>query len=206
MLSRREVLLFIPLLALASNEAASLTLAQVRGRLREPKTLVADFVQRRSLKGIKQPLLSRGRVALEKGRGVLWDQTSPFLQRMTVTPGRVEIELEGRKTAEVIPVTDARAKAFAGLIEGVLAGDFSLLEKHFRVESVKALPEERWSLELVPLEAGLSRAFSRVGIAGGAVVESLTLLSPAGEKTAIEFSRIRTDEPLPAESLARLAR
>lgn len=206
MLSRREVLLFIPLLALASGEAASLTLSQVRGRLREPKTLTADFVQRRTLKGIRQPLVSRGRVALEKGRGVLWDQTSPFQQRMTVTPGRVEIELEGRKSAEVIPVTDARAKAFASLIEGVLAGDFALLEKHFRVESAKDLPQGRWALLLEPRDAMLSRAFSRVSLAGGSVVESLELLSPAGEKTAIEFSRIKTDEPLPPEAAARLAR
>ena len=209
MLTRREVLFFIaatPALVLASGKAASLTLSDLKGRLREPKTLSADFVQRRELKGIKRPLVSRGRVVLERGRGVLWDQASPFLQRMTVTPGRVRIELEGRKSAEEIPVTDPKAKAFAGLVEGVLAGDTAQLEAHFKVESVRALPGDRWAMALLPREAMLSRAFSRIEITGGSVVESLALASPAGEKTTIEFHNIKTDEPLEAACAARLGR
>lgn len=193
MTSRRRILqsaLALPLAALASGRAGALTLPELKSRLASAETLSAVFTQTRTLKGIKKPLRSQGHVFLIRGKGVVWDQTSPFVQRSTVTKNRITLEIEGKKSDEVTAETNPRAFAFAGLVEGLLQGDIEALKQFFAVTGLKALPGDRWRLSLKPREAPVTRIFSFVEVEGGDQVETLQFTSPAGEKTRVDFSGI----------------
>ena len=197
MLSRRMLALSMVSLPLAAA-AAPLTLEALRKRLEPVRTLSADFVQRRELKGIRKPLVSSGHVTLVKGRGVLWDQSEPFVQKTTITRRGMLLELEGRKSAET--PSSPGARVYAEMIEGLLEGDAKALEPRFSVAGISALPGGRWR------DAALQRAFSRISVTGGRYVEALELESPARERTTVEFSHIVGNGAVHEDLASRLDR
>lgn len=203
MLSRRMLALSMVSLPLAAA-AAPLTLEALRKRLEPVRTLSADFVQRRELKGIRKPLVSSGHVTLVKGRGVLWDQSEPFVQKTTITRRGMLLELEGRKSAET--PSSPGARVYAEMIEGLLEGDAKALEPRFSVAGISALPGGRWRLVLKPGDAALQRAFSRISVTGGRYVEALELESPDRERTTVEFSHIVGNGAVHEDLASRLDR
>ncbi|MCG5031027.1 outer membrane lipoprotein carrier protein LolA [Mesosutterella sp. OilRF-GAM-744-9] len=182
--------------------AEELTLESLSRRLSGVRTLTADFTQNRRLRAAARPLVSRGRVAVVQGAGVLWDQASPFVTRTTVTRQKITIELEGGRTEVVTSKSNPRAFAFASLMQSVLSGDASAFKSQFDVKNLKERPGGRWELSLAARAEPLSRMFSLVRISGREAVESLELRSAAKEVTRIDFRSLVLNEA-PDETVRR---
>ena len=97
-----KTLIFVPLsLAFASAPALSLTLDDISTKLSAIKTVKANFTSERNLKGAPKPLVAKGRMTLIEGKGVVWEQTSPFAEEILVKDDQVEIR-RGKSKPEII--------------------------------------------------------------------------------------------------------
>lgn len=174
-----------------SAETQSGTVSDLGRLLSSNSKLCADFVQKKIMKALSRPLLSKGRLIFLAGQGVLWQVTEPF-------PAKVLM-----KEAEIIRWDEDGAPKRLGYGQSPLlhslmqvflsafAGDMSKLETAF--VSVPVQTGESWWLTLRPRDPSLANLISAIEIGGGRFVENLQIAEKRGDKTAIQFSNIDVD-------------
>jgi hypothetical protein len=82
-MKRRVLLLALGCAAIAS-EAADLQ-AEVLKRLDASPVLQGEFEQSKSLKGFKNPLVSKGEFLLARSQGIVWETKQPFASTLVIT-------------------------------------------------------------------------------------------------------------------------
>ncbi|MBP6853427.1 MAG: hypothetical protein KA164_17645, partial [Rhodoferax sp.] len=61
----------------------------VRARLADAPVLRGEFEQRKSVRGFRNPLVSRGDFMVARGRGVIWRTREPFASSLALTRDRL---------------------------------------------------------------------------------------------------------------------
>ncbi len=162
--------------------------------------MAGRFTMERHLGGFATPLVSHGRFFLAPAIGLAWLTDTPFpdvlvLDRRGITrfpaPDRPE-RLAGGDRLRV--VTD--------MIAGVLAGDWARLDTAFSVDLAKTAPDlPSWRATLVPAADGpLASQITRITAEGGAVVTTVTLDKPGGDRDVLHLdAQALFPLPLPAE-------
>lgn len=178
------------LLSLALS-AAPPTPEALTAHLAVPATLQAQFTQTRTLRALSRPLVSRGRVVVAKGRGILWQVTHPVALTYVVTPsGLREVGADGRvRRTEGGPGMAAVGRALSALLEGRWAdlGDLATV-------TASGTPD-RWEVRLTP-RAAAATFFRGATLQGGRVLERLRLEDASGDRMDLTFTGTRTDPPL----------
>ncbi len=190
-----KALLLSACLALYSLSALAFS-APVPRQLSTAPLLYGLFVQEKSIQGIKKPLVSRGDFLVAKDKGVIWRTQKPFSAAVAVT-GKGIWAVQGgsgtdpKETAAApkrTPIHQGNLGATMGMIQKILAGDASSLEKAFQVEA--SGNDSAWGLSLKPKDAVLARFVARVSLKGGAHVDEVEYLEANGDKTHIAFSEV----------------
>ena len=88
-MKRRLLLLSAFAPALPAFAAGGDVLAQVRRRLADSPVLKGAFEQRKTVKGFRNPLVSRGDFLVARDRGVVWATREPFASQLIVTRDRL---------------------------------------------------------------------------------------------------------------------
>ena len=73
--------------------SVALTLEDLQQRLNHP-VISADFVQKRSLQGMKKPIISSGNFIVSTEKGLYWSQISPFNLTMVLTKDKLLQQIE----------------------------------------------------------------------------------------------------------------
>ncbi|MDZ5459468.1 outer membrane lipoprotein carrier protein LolA [Azohydromonas lata] len=177
--------------------------AQVRERLVQAPVLRGEFEQRKTVKGFKNPLLSRGDFIVARERGVLWHTREPFASTLTLTRERL---LSRAADGSVAMRLDAReepgARAVNELLFALMAADLPTLAQRFRVEG-ELQGAEGWRLQLTPRDAALAQWVGRIEIEGDRHVRVVRLSEAQGDATAIRFSALATAASLTREEAVR---
>jgi hypothetical protein len=169
------------LLALAGTGARAAGLqAEVLKRLEAAPVLQGEFEQSKSLKGFKNPLVSRGEFLLARSQGIVWDTKQPFASTLVLTRDRLLNEL-----------------MFA-----LLAGDLAALAGRFQVEG-ELQGAQGWKLQLTPTDALLAGQFSTIVLEGDRHVKLVRLAERNGDLTQIRFSALRSASALAPEQARR---
>ena len=185
-----KTLIFVPLsLAFASAPALSLTLDDISTKLSAIKTVKANFTSERNLKGAPKPLVAKGRMTLIEGKGVVWEQTSPFAEEILVKDDQVEIRRGKSKPEIITKKSQPRAFAFASLMRNLAGADAKTLGNWFTVSSISGTASG-WTVTLK----------------GGDAVTGVSFLSPAKDRTRIRFDDVHVNEGGLADAEERLSR
>ena len=201
-----KTLIFVPLsLAFASAPALSLTLDDISTKLSAIKTVKANFTSERNLKGAPKPLVAKGRMTLIEGKGVVWEQTSPFAEEILVKDDQVEIRRGKSKPEIITKKSQPRAFAFASLMRNLPGADAKTLGNWFTVSSISGTASG-WTVTLKPSRDPLRQAFDTVTIKGGDAVTGVSFLSPAKDRTRIRFDDVHVNEGGLADAEERLSR
>jgi hypothetical protein len=192
---------FVPVQRAAAADASPLA-AQVRRRLVEAPVLRGEFEQRRTLKGFRNPLLSRGDYLVARARGVVWRTREPFASTLVLTRERaLSRQPDGRVDSQM----DARELPMLRLVNRMLfalmAADLAVLDEGFIVDG--QVGAAGWQLALAPRDASLTQWVSRIELAGEGHVEHVMLLEPQGDATTIRLSRQTAGQTLTADEEAR---
>ena len=187
------ILLIAWTFAVAAAESAgpAAAVARIEAQLVRSPILRASFEQERSMRVLKRPLLSRGRLTAVAGRGVLWQVREPHEVTVLVTAEAIlEWDDQGpprRMEMAASPVFGA----LGGALLDVLTGDPGKLGTLFELKPLPAEPG--WRLALAPKDPSLAALISAIEIAGGRFVEEVVIREAGGDRTVITFSDFRTE-------------
>lgn len=90
------------------------------------------YTQNQSLKSIEETLRSDGRFIFSCGQGLIWHTTSPFEETIVYSNDQETKRFDGATFASI----DSRLHKFLGtLLNNLIGGNHSYLEKHFTIEN-----------------------------------------------------------------------
>ena len=190
--------------AVASAQPAADFAALLHERLKVAPVLKGDFEQVKTLKGFKNPLVSKGEFLVARGQGVWWHTKQPFESTLVVTKTRLFTRNADGSASEL---ADAQAepgvRQVNELIFSLLAADPQALADKFTVVA-QPVGADGWSLVLTPRDANLARFLVRATLAGERDVQSVRLDEARGDTTQIRFSHQVPSAALGADEAARL--
>lgn len=149
----------------------------------------ARFSEERTVVGFDSPLRASGRLSFTAPDRFARETLEPRRERMEVAGNQIRLERGGRVRQMTLDAVPELVALVEGL-RGTLAGDATLLRKHFDVRL--AGQARLWTLTLVPLDGTLA-----------AQVRQLQIVGTQGELRSVEMQMagqqrsLMTIEPLP---------
>lgn len=203
---RRRLLIALPgvlLLPPGQAVASGTLLDQVRQRLADAPVLRGEFEQRKTLKGFKNPLLSRGDFLLARDRGVIWRTRQPFASELVVTGERLLTrQTDGRVGTQVDTRREPGVQAVNEMLFALMAADVSTLSKRFKVDGELRGPTG-WRLMLVPTDSALASWLTRIELDGERFVNQARWVEAQGDTSVIQLSAQSAASQLSADEAAR---
>jgi outer membrane lipoprotein-sorting protein len=175
----------------------------VHERLKVAPVLKGEFEQTKTLKGFRNPLVSKGEFLVARGQGVWWHTLQPFESTLVVTPTKLFTRNADGSASNLM---DAQAEPglqqVNALIFSLLAADVDVLADRFTVVS-QPVGAVGWTLVLTPRDANIAKFLVRATLAGERDVQSVRIDEARGDVTQIRFSRQVPSAALSAEDAAR---
>jgi outer membrane lipoprotein-sorting protein len=172
-------------------------------RLKTSPVLKGTFEQTKTLKGFRNPLVSRGEFLVARGQGVWWHTQQPFESTLVVTRTRLFTRNADGSASNLM---DAQAEPglqqVNALIFSLLAADPEVLADKFNV-SAQAVGASGWTLTLTPRDANLARFLVRATLAGERDVQAVHIDEARGGATQIRFSHQVPSAALTPDEAAR---
>jgi len=208
MMSRRALAPALALAALAlwplvphADEPEAL-LARIRSHLADAPVLRGEFEQRKTLKGFKHPLVSRGDYVVAKARGVVWRTQEPFASTLVLTRERLLArQPDGSVANRLDTAQEPGLRAVNEMLFALIAADLSALAPRFRIDG-----EEHgtgWKVVLVPRDATLAQWIKRIELDGDRQVNEVRITEAGGDTSQIRFSRQQAGQTLTREEETR---
>jgi outer membrane lipoprotein-sorting protein len=175
-------------------------LASIRQAAAQVQTLEATFVQTRTLKILKKPLISRGLLAYRRPNDLRWEYQSPLPTLLVVRAGNAQRLL--KHGTEWVSDASARLEAMKlvlGEISLWLDGNFTA-SKTFRPELRPASKDQPAHVALFPLDPSLGKLISRIVITFGeqpGTVAAIDIFEQGEGQTHIAFADARYNQAIP---------
>ncbi|MGO1766514.1 hypothetical protein CAP48_01290 [Advenella sp. S44] len=192
--SRLSLVLTFSLLCSAAH---AFTLPDLEKQLSAHQTVQGDVQQKRFLRSLEQPLLSRGTFVMAADKGLLWETLSPIASLIRITPQGM-MQQDGAGHWQPMRQQGAGSQAQIRLFMDVLSGNTRALSGQF-TQRLQGEPGN-WTLTLEPSSAVLKQIFRHITIMGGQSINQVTLAETQGDRTEITFSNLRINQPLPADA------
>lgn len=164
------------------------TLAAVRAIITNHPQVCGDFVQRKSLRALSRPLLSRGKIRFVAGKGVIWELVSPIATRVVLTENAITTWNDNGERRRIAAAQFPLFKALTNIFLAVFTGDFSRLDDAFAIQP--ATDDGTWRLSLTPQDKTIAVAIESILITGGAFVDRIAFNERSGDKTVITFANM----------------
>ncbi|MBK7277029.1 MAG: outer membrane lipoprotein carrier protein LolA [Betaproteobacteria bacterium] len=204
MIRRRPL---VALLALGSQFARAQAgpLPTLRERLTTAPVVRGEFEQRKTVKGFRHALTSRGDFVVARGRGVLWRTQEPFAQSLLVTPDRLIARRTDGATASRLDATREPAlQAINQTLFALMGADLDVLARRFDV-ATELRGAQAWRLVLLPRDTQVSAWIERVELEGDRFVHQVQISEKSGDATLIRFFNQQPAEALTADEEAAFA-
>ncbi|MDB5848105.1 MAG: lipoprotein carrier protein LolA [Rhodoferax sp.] len=163
--------------------------ADVRARMASEPVLRGDFEQRKTLKGFKNPVVSRGDFLVARERGVIWRTREPFASTLTVTRDRLLVRgADGGVTSRITARDEPGMQMVNETLFALMSADLQALAQRFRIEG-ELQGKDAWHLTLVPRDAALAQAITRIELEGDRNLRSVRLVEAQGDFSLIRFTQ-----------------
>lgn len=196
-------LILLLVLSLFGSTVQAFTLQDLQKQLSAHQTVQGDVAQKRFLRSLGQPLLSRGKFVMVAEKGLLWETLSPIASVIRITQdGMMQKDSAGQW--QPLQQQGAGSRSQIRLFMDLLSGNTQGLSSQFTQSLVGTA--DNWALTLDPSSSVLKQIFQRIVIKGGQTVNQVTLNETQGDRSEILFSNLRLDQPLPSDAQHALER
>lgn len=166
------------------------------------QTVKADFLQKRHLRVLKDPLVSEGRLFFDATGSVRWEYSSPLKSVMLQKGDRIHLYhfSDGAWKPEMTQSVEARRMVLAEMSQW-FQGRF----EESRSFSHAYIPGPPVRIVLTPRE-GISRFIARVEIVLSdkpGIIERVEIVEPGDSRTSIEFLNVAVNSSMPSEIFDR---
>jgi outer membrane lipoprotein-sorting protein len=188
------VIIFSTLVCFAGGYSQDWTSTQEG--FRKIKSVKADFLQKRHLQILKEPLLSEGRFFFDASGSIRWEYLKPLQSVMLQKGDTIQLYQfsEGRWKPEMIPAVEARRMVLAE-IQQWFQGRFA----ESKVFSHSYTPGPPAQVFLTPRE-GINKFISRIEIVLSArpgIIDRVEIEEPGNSRTSIEFRNVEINPLFP---------
>lgn len=172
----------------ARAQAVPPLVRDIRQRMADEPVLRGAFEQRKSIRGFRNPLLSRGEFVVARQRGVLWRTREPFPSTLVVTRERVlSRNADGTVARRLQASEEPAVRAVSETLFALMAADLVTLAQRFQIDGELG-PAGNWRLALLPRDAALARWLQRVELEGDRHLRAVRLHELNGDQTQIRLS------------------
>ncbi|MGD9842984.1 MAG: outer membrane lipoprotein carrier protein LolA [Steroidobacteraceae bacterium] len=175
-------------------------LSQPVAALRDAQLMRGNFVYRKYLKELPQPLVSRGEFVFARGLGINWHTREPFDSEFVLTAKGITQRDEGKTTMQVSAVEQPAVKVVARIFLALLSLDVASLQDSFSLSGIQQ--DKQWRVGLQPTVAAINAVFKDAIVSGSTQVEVLNLNDANGDRTEIRFTALRYDKEITASDRA----
>lgn len=162
-----------------------------------------EFVFRRYLDGIPQPLLSHGDFTFARNIGIDWHTRQPFDSDFVLTASGITQRDEGRVSVHLDAGTLPSVRVIAGIFLSLLSLDVRSLQDSFALSGLQS--GSQWQIGLRPIAPVIASVFKDAIISGGNQVERLVLHDANGDRSEIEFNNLQYFDTVTARDRQVLA-
>jgi len=178
-------------------------LAQVRQRLADAPVLKGAFEQRKTVKGFRNPLVSRGDFLVARDRGVVWATREPFASQLIVTRDRLlSKQADGSVNTRVDAAHEPGIRAVNEMLFALMAADLTALSARFEIDGALS-GKDGWRLALKPREAALAQWVTRIELEGDRFVRKVRFTEAGGDSSEIVLSGHTTAATLTRDDATR---
>ncbi len=160
----------------------------IHDRLKIAPVLKGEFEQSKTLKGFRNPLVSKGEFLVARGQGVWWHTQQPFESTLVVTKTRLFTRNADGSAGNLM---DAQAEPglqqVNELIFSLLSADLDVLADKFTIVA-QPVGAAGWTLVLTPRDPNLAKFLVRATLAGERDVQTVRIDEARGDTTQIRFS------------------
>ena len=172
-------------------------------RLKTSPVLKGSFEQTRTLKGFRNPLVSRGEFLVARGQGVWWHTQQPFESTLVVTKTRLFTRnADGSAGSQVDAQAEPGLQQVNELIFSLLGADPEVLAEKFAVVA-QPVGAKGWTLTLTPRDANVAKFLLRATLSGEREVQTVRIEEARGDATQIRFSHQVPSAALTSDEAAR---
>lgn len=190
--------------AFASSAAADADVAGlIHDRLKTAPVLKGEFEQSKTLKGFRNPLVSKGEFLVARGQGVWWHTQKPFDSTLVVTKTRLFTRNPDGSAANLMDAqSEPGLQQVDELVFSLLSADLDVLADKF---TIVAQPSGAagWTLVLTPRDPNLAKFLVRATLAGERDVQTVRIDEARGDTTQIRFSHQQPSTALTPDEAAR---
>jgi hypothetical protein len=194
-IARRQFFLSVLAAAAArawgAEDGAPAILAEVRRRMTADPVIRGSFEQRKTLKGFKHPLVSRGDFVVVRERGVVWRTREPFASSLLVKRDRVVArQADGTVARRLNASEEPAVRTISETLFALMTADVPVLSARFQIQG-ETSGAEGWRLVLVPRDAGLAKWLARVELEGDRFLRAVHLQEASGDQTQIRLAQLQ---------------
>ena len=172
-------------------------------RLKISPVLKGEFEQTKTLKGFRNPLVSRGEFLVARGQGVWWHTRQPFESTLVVTKTRLFTRNADGSAGNLMDgQAEPGLKQVNELVFSLLAADLDALADRFAIVA-QPVGANGWTLTLTPRDANIAKVLVRATLAGERDVQAVRIEEAGGDATQIRFSHQAPSAALTVDEATR---
>jgi hypothetical protein len=165
-------------------DAGPFDIARLMQLLGEAPESEVAYTEKKYSSLLAEPVVSSGTLRFRRPDTVEKNMTAPRTERFRIAGEDLVMVRNGAERRFPIS-SQPLLSAFAASLRGVLGGDAALLRKHYRMtlEGV----EQAWRLELLPVDAEITRYVERILVSGRAGrIELIETRESSGDRTVLQ--------------------
>lgn len=158
---------------------------KVRDALAGASVVRSDFKQKKSIKVLKRPVVSRGNFIFSSQEGLYWNIGAPVNSTYVLTPKYMVERQKGFASKVITPQEQPAIFGLTEIFEAIFVGNLKRLSQDFKLHFVGTSSE--WTIGLIPQKGILKKMFRKIVLKGQSHVTEVKLFEGNGDSTHIKF-------------------
>lgn len=158
----------------------------------------ADFTQKKHIKFLSKPLVSKGKIKFAKEQGMIWEITDPVWVKTKIQDNQIFKTTSYQTNKQV---TDVQMKAVAQILTELLSSKLDRVESQFDVSALQ-MDETNgvWQVRLKPKTVMIKKALHELLITGQVAddfdqqgISHIKVIDNNGNQTDIAFESVHIE-------------
>ena len=158
---------------------------KVRDSLSGASVVRSKFKQKKSIKVLKKPIVSRGRFIFSSAKGLYWNIGAPINSSYILTPKYMIEREKGFRPKVITPKQQPALFGLTEIFQAIFVGDLKRLSRDFKLHFVGT--SSQWTIGLIPQRGLLKKMFKKIILKGSGQVTQVKLFEGNGDSTHLKF-------------------
>ncbi len=187
-LNRLVFVLLLLTLGISISHAAPI-LEELKKRSIDAESVTGDFTQRKIIKGLSIPLISKGVFSYKKEDKLIWHIKTPIENTYSIEYDQITKRSSVENMVEGLDAPADHYQKIITMFLDLFSGNWDVLEKYFSIEGESG--EFGWKAVLTPEDQLFQTMFLSLTLHGDKYINFMQIEEKNGDTTKIEFKQVK---------------